>query len=423
MRRWLWLLLPLAVASAQAPPKLTLKEAEAIAGKNHPQVSAALLNALAANQVTIEVRSAFFPNFYGSVTGAGAISNSRIAAGLLNNPTVFDRFATGVTASQLLTDFGRTSNLTESARLHARAQDQTVQATRAQVLVQLDRAYYAALRAQSVLRVAEETVKARQLIVDQVTALAQSKLKSGLDVSFASVNLSEAKLLLLSAQNDIRGSFAELSTDLGFREQRTYELAEEPLPDRLPSDPAPLVDQALRDRPELAGARFNRDGAVKFARAERELSFPTISAVGAAGVVPGHDDNVHNRYSAAGVNVNIPVFNGHLFSARRAEADLRAQAAEQTIRDLENTSARDVRVAWLNASTAYERLSVTAELLNQATQALDLAQARYDLGLGNIVELSQAQLNKTSAEIASAGAKYEYQIQHAVLDYQIGALR
>ena len=62
-------------------------------------------------------------------------------------------------------------------------------------------------------------------------------------------------------------------------------------------------------------------------------------------------------------------------------------------------------------------------MLDQATQALDLAQSRYDLGLSSIVELSQAQLNKTSAEIASAGAKYDYQFQRAVLDYQIGALK
>ena len=82
-----------------------------------------------------------------------------------------------------------------------------------------------------------------------------------------------------------------------------------------------------------------------------------------------------------------------------------------------------MRVAWLNANTALQRLGVTAELLQQATQALDLAQARYDLGLGSIVELSQAQLNKTSAEIVSTSAKYEYQIQRAVLDYQTGALR
>ncbi|HYM13050.1 MAG TPA: TolC family protein [Bryobacterales bacterium] len=409
-------------AVAQPPQKLTLQQAEAIAAKNHPQVSAALLAALAANQVTTEVRSAFFPNLYGSVSGAGAINDSRIAAGLLNNPSVYNRFAAGFAVDQLVTDFGRTRNLTASASLRAQAQQETVEATHAQVLVQVDRAYFAALRAQSVLRVAQQTVAARQLIVDQVTALAQSQLKSQLDVSFAAVNLAEAKLLLLSAQNEIKSTSADLSAALGYRDQQTFDLAEEPLPGSAPSDLDQLVAGALRDRPELISARYSHEGAIRFADAEKDLLRPTISAVGVAGGIPAHAAQLSDRYSAVGVNVNIPVFNGHLFTARRAEADLRAQQAEQEIRNLENNIARDVKVAWLNANTAFQRLSLTAELLQQASLALELAQTRYELGLGSIVELSQAQLNKTSAEIAAAGAKYEYQIERSVLNYQIGAL-
>ena len=119
MRRALWLCL-CAAPLALAQDALTLAEAEAIAVKNHPQVSAALLNAAAANQVTTEVRSAFFPTVFGSVTGAGALSGSRIAAGALNNPIIYNRLAAGITVSQLVTDFGRTSNLAESSRLRAR---------------------------------------------------------------------------------------------------------------------------------------------------------------------------------------------------------------------------------------------------------------------------------------------------------------
>ena len=430
MRGWKWLL-PGALATAlvsmpvlaQTPQKLTLRQAEELAAKNHPQVSIAFLSALAANQVTTEVRSAFYPTVSGSLTGAGAINNSRITAGFLNDPTILNRVAAGFMVNQLLSDFGRTGNLTESARLGAQAQDQTAQATRAQILLQADRAYFASLRAKAVLTVAEQTVSARQLVSDQVTALAQSKLKSDLDVSFANVNLSEARLLLIDAQNQIRAASAELSAALGSRDDQTYDLAEEAMPSAPPAEPAQLIDQALRDRPELASARLRHDQALRFATAEKDLKLPTVSAVGAAGVAPIHADALSERYSAVGVNVNIPVFNGHLFSARRTEADLRAQAAEQQVRDFENAIARDVRVAWLNANTAYQRLSVTEELLRQATLAQDLAQARYDLGLGSIVELSQAQLNKTSAQITSAEARYDYQIQRSVLSYQIGALR
>jgi outer membrane protein len=149
---------------------------------------------------------------------------------------------------------------------------------------------------------------------------------------------------------------------------------------------------------------------------------PTISATGEAGLTPAYQVPLRDRYAAAGINVNIPVFNGFLYSARHQEANLRAQAADQAMRDLADRISRDVRTAWLNAGTAYQRLAVTAQFLKQAALALDLAQGRYKLGLSSIVELSQAQLNLTQAQIADTSAKYDFQIQSAGLAYQVGQL-
>jgi outer membrane protein len=333
--------------------------------------------------------------------------------------------ASGVAIGQVLTDFGRTSNLVASASHRAESQQAGAQATRAEVLLQVDRAYFAVLRSQNVLTVAQQTVAARQVVSDQVTALAASKLKSGLDVSFANVNLSEAKLLLASARNDANAAAAELAAALGYPGPQNFQLADAPMPGDLSSDVTALVAEAVRNRPELAQLRAEQSAAESFARAERALAFPTVSALAGVGVVPGRDNDqqLRGRYGALGFNVSVPIFNGHLFGARRSEAELRAQAAQKTVTDLENRVARDVQMAWLNANTAHERLGLTAELLNQATQAQDLAQTRYDLGLSSIVELSQAQLNKTSAEIAGATARYDYQLQRAVLAFQVGELK
>ena len=287
----------------------------------------------------------------------------------------------------------------------------------------MHRAYFNALRARTLLTVSEQTVAARQLIVDQVTALANSKLKSGLDVSFASVNLAEARIMLAGAKNELNAAYADLSAALGYGDRHTFDLADEPMPPPLTPDVSQLIDEALRQRPEAAALRSGESAALRFARAEKALSYPTLSAVASAGAIPGHEDALRGRYGALGFNVNIPVFNGHLYAARRTEAELKAQAAAKDLKDTENRIARDVNVAWLNADTAFQRLGLTAELLQQAAQALDLAQARYDIGLGSIVELSQAQLNKTAAEISSAAARYEYQLQYAVLDYQTGDLK
>ena len=410
-------------AMAQAPQKLTLKQAESIAIANHPQIKAASLTAAAAEQVNTEVRSVYFPQVYGNLTGVDEQSGTRLAAGALNNPLILDRFASGLAVGQLITDFGRTHRLSQSAGLRAGAEREGVVVTRADVLLLVDQAYFRTLKAQAVLTVAQQTVKERQTIADRVEALAKAKLKSGLDVSFAEVNLGQAKLLLVQAQNEIKAAYAELTRTLGYSDQREFELAEEPLPPVPAPDVLPLVAEAFRERPELVRQRFAVQAAHAFAVAERDLWFPTISAAGNFGLVPVGDPALRSSYAAGGFNVSIPVFNGKLFSARYAEANLRTQAEEQRFHDLENGVAREVRVAWLDVNTAYLRLDLTAQILDQARQALELADARYKLGLSSIVELEQAQLNETQASIDQASAKYEYAAKTASLNYAIGLLR
>jgi outer membrane protein len=409
------------------PPPLTLQDAEALAIKNHPQVQAAQLNYQASQQAVNEARASYFPTLEGDVTASQANPQARIGAGYLTMSRLWDRFGQGITLNQLITDSGRTRNLVASSRLQAQASSQTYQATRYDVLLRVNQAYFDALHAQALIKVADETVAARQLLVDQVTTLAQNKLRSQLDVSFASVNLAQAKLLQIRAQEGVDQAFAELTRALGLEQQQLYKLNEEPLPPSPSTDSAGMVAQAFQQRPELAGLRLQRESAYRFERAERDLKLPTVSLTGVGGFIP----YVHQlatvptppEYEGAAVNVEIPIFNGGLFTARREAAHYKAQAADQRVRDLEESIARDVRVALSDSQTAYHQLDVTAELLQQATMALDLAQGRYNLGLSSIVELSQAQLNLTQAEVENLGAKYDYQRAYAVLRYSTGMLR
>jgi len=409
---------------SQSPEALTLKQAEQIAITNHPQIQMAMNRATYARQEAREARSAYYPLAVGNLTAVDSQDNSRITAGALNSPHVFTKYANGFAVNQLLTDFGHTHELVKSSALHARAQQERVATSREDVLLGVDRAYFGVLKSEALLRVAQETVKERQFVTDLVTAEAKNQLKSGLDVSFAQVNLSEARLLLIQAKNSLEASYADLSAALGYAGPRTFQLAEEALPPQPPADWSELIEQALRDRPELISQRLDVNSAESYATAERDLSFPAVSAGGVAGLTPMQGTGLDSaRYAAAGVNVNIPIFNGHLFAALRAQAQAETRVQQQYLRDLTDNITRDVRTAWLDAQSAYEDLSVTEQLLEEAQKALDLAQARYKLGLSSIVELTQAQLSETSAEISEASAKYDYQTQMSLLDYQIGALR
>ena len=414
-------------ANPQNPPRLTLQQAEAIALQNHPQIQAAQHEVNYSNQQIVENRAAYSPTVTGNLTGSQGNDLARIGAGDLSASRLFNRFGQGVVVRQLVTDSGRTSNLIGSSRLQAQATAQSAQATRYDVLLQVTRSYFDVLHAQAVVKVAEQTVSARQLLSDQVTELARNSLKSQLDVSFAEVNVSQAKLLLLRAQDNVQQAFAQLGRAMGSDQPANYQLADEPLPTAPPATPDQLVAQALGNRPELASLRFSRDASYKFADAEKDLSRPTVSVLAVGGFVPFINSPAGSaipaEYEGVGANVSIPVFNGHLFSARREAALERAMESDQRLRDQQQRISRDVRVAWAGANDAYQRIDVTAQFLRQAALALDLAQGRYNLGLSSIVELTQAQLALTEAEIENLNAKYDYQTQYSALQYTQGLLR
>jgi len=237
---------------AQAPVRLTLQDAKAMALTNHPQVLGAQNEAAYTNEQVIEARAPYFPTLDADLTGSQANSLARIGAGALSASRLFNRFGQGVVFSQLVTDSGRTKNLIASSRFNAEASAQTYQATQYDVLLEVDRAYFSTLHAQAVVRIANETVAARQLLLDQVTTLANNNLRSQLDVSFADVNVSEARLLLLRAQNDVESSFADLTRALGTSQVTNYQLADELLPQSPPPRPDQLVADAHR-RPLALG--------------------------------------------------------------------------------------------------------------------------------------------------------------------------
>jgi outer membrane protein len=407
----------------QIPKQLTLAEAERVALRNHPAIGAAEFTAQAFHQRIDQAEAARFPFVTTSLTAAGAPDNSRYAAGALNNPIIYSRVATGFSVNQLLVDFGRTSRLVDSSKYSAQAEEERARMTRADVLVEVDRTYFAALRSETLLKVARQTVDARQLMVDQVSELVKAKLKSSLDQSFAMTNLAEAKLLLSSAENERLAAYANLSQALGFSSTEKIELADESMPPLEPLSITELTENALRKRPDLIAARLDIEAYRSAAAAENLARFPTVSATAGAGLIPTGVKSLSSDYAAVGLNVTLPFLNGGLYKARRNEAELRAKSAERRAKDLENRVARDINLALLDVNNALERMNLTRQFVEQASQSLELAQSRYDLGLSSIVELSQAQLVNTNAEIQAAAARFDYQTRRAVLAYRAGQLQ
>jgi len=257
------------LARQAAPPvsTLTLSQAKAYALRNNPLIRSADSTTQATESVVKEVRAARFPTVSGVATGVEAQHSTILAAGALQTSSLYSRFASGIAVSQLVTDFGRTSSLTQSADLRRKAQGSNGQAVREQILLQVEQAYFQALGGEAALRAARAAVNNRETTLRQVRALAQSSMRSTLDVRFAEVALSQAQLELYQAENLASEAQANLSAALGLDHAENFALSDEPLPTALEGDPDARIEEALRRRPELSALILTRDAAQRYARA------------------------------------------------------------------------------------------------------------------------------------------------------------
>ena len=433
----LWPVIQTASSQAQQTPLLDLNnpgtpitrsEAETLALKNNPRITASNLLALAAGQVTRQTRSNDLPQIYGQVTAEKAEDGSRIGAGSLTDSRLYTHAGAGGTLSQLITDFGHTRDLVATNKLQQKAQNKTTIATQQDVLMAADAAFYRLLNAQSLLQVAKVTVAARSNVQNLTMALTKSALKSDLDLNIASADLSQSQLLQLDAENAVASASAALAEVLAAPPETVYAAVEDstaaPPPPPASDSSAALNADAQKKRPDLQALQLNAQAYQKFARAQQLQHLPTITALATGGITPVAPDTIFvpNWYAAGGVNLSVPFFTGFRINAQAEEAKLRQKATEKQAQELSNTIARDVRVGILNAQTAFRRIAVADQFRNQTAQALALAQTRYKLGLSSIVELSQAQLQSTQAAVAAVNARYDYFLALRSLDYARGQL-
>ena len=244
-------------AQAEQGQRLTRTEAEQMAMKNNPQVSVAHLLALAQHQVVRETRAAELPTANVALTAEEAENASRISAGSLTSSRLFEHAGAGGGFTQLITDFGRTANLVASSKLQEKAQNANALATQFDIALATDQAFYNALQAQDLLKVASQNVSARQALQSQVSQMTANKLKSTLDLSFADVNLSQSKLLLLDAQTNAASSMAALDAVLGLDHEADFQLVDDlPAVQQPPADSGAVVAAESPTASRFTGHEF-----------------------------------------------------------------------------------------------------------------------------------------------------------------------
>lgn len=410
---------------SSVPTQLTIQQAEQIAIQNNPHISVRQLLARAQHQVYRETRSAYLPHVNFGAVAEDADSGSRYTFDNLRSTRLLTHFGGGLDMTQLIFDFGHTSNLIASSKLQEKEQNAHAMASELDIVLMTDQAYYDTLEAQALVKVAQQTVDTRNATDEQIAELTKNKLRSDIDQAFSTENVARAKLLLLDAQDQYNKDLNELTSLLGFDHPLQYTLvtndADLPLP---PPDQDALVQVALKQRPDLIELDYDQKAAQKYSRAEWDQLLPSLHTIGVVGLTPIRDPQYFNSnwFGAIGLDLRVNIFNGFLYTSQAHAADARAKADQESQRDLRDNVVKGVRDAWLQSNTSYKKIAVTQQLLKASNLALRLAQARYKLGLSSIVELSDTQLEQTRAAIENINARVEYQLSLAALNYQLGNL-
>jgi len=420
----------LAVLLAQAAPArvLTLGEAVQVAQERQPQLRAAHASTQAAEGRVEQSRSGLLPQLSATADYQRSTTNFVFRPGGIPRPgqetnwTSVNFFDSSVTLSQLLWDFGQTSNRWRSSQASARATADQERSTAYQVVLQVRVAFFNAVAFKELLGVARETLANQRKHLDQIEGFVQEGTRAPIDLSQARADFANAEVQAINAVNAYQRSKLLLNQAMGVEGALDYDVANDALPPLPGEDGAlePLLANALAARPEIASATEQVRAQHLLIRSARGAYAPSISA--GAGIVQATTtgSNYVGWNAAAGVTLTWNIFQGGLTkgTVHEAEANLGFAAAQLDV--LRQQVRVDVDQALLAIRAAKAALSSANDALVAARQRLTLAEGRYQNGSGSVIELGDAQIAAANAAAQVVQTRFQLATARAQLLWAVG---
>jgi outer membrane protein len=412
-----------AAAEAPAPTPLvqkTLAECIAIALEHHPTIKAATATVDAANEQIWVATAPYLPQVnagylarrqqtsISAQTGTSGVSQIRI-----NN-----FYSTGVNFSQLLFDFGQNLALIRSAQASARSADDNRTNTRDTVILNVQQSYFNVLATRRLLGVADETVRQTSKQLEQAQGRHDVGVAPKFDVTTAEVNLATAQLNQVSARNNVAVARDTLVNALGINGTLDFDVVDTLGKDRVHMGEDEALAIAYDHRPDLQSTIEQENAQQEQVTSLQRQYFPTVTSNGQYNWV-GTDYPLQDTWSI-GASVNLSILSGGLTRAQVAQAKANLDVLKFNEEALRQNIALQVRQAVLNVQQAVESIVVAEKGQQEARENLDIAEGRYTIGIGNIIELTIAQASLTSAEANYVQALYSYQTSVAQLENAIG---
>ncbi len=416
--------LPPLAEPARALPGRTLEECVQIALERHPRLGSARAEMEAGRQRVRQNIAPYLPQLDGGASVSRRKRSAAQATGLPGTgvggaaPAPFTYYSTALSLSQILFDFGRNLDAIQAASLREDSLIADAITQREVIVRDVKQAYFDLLAARRLRDVAEEVLHSNQRQLDQARGRYDVGFATKLDVTRSEVLVANAELDLLTARNSVLVAEQTLRNAMGLTEPLDFDPVDvlEARPFEMEEERALAI--ALENRSELASVRALRRAAEEDASSRWKEHLPDLA--GAANIDwSGSSSPLRDSWNLAAI-VSVPIFSGGLIDARVGEARANALALSFEEQALAQDVALEVRRAVLELGRAREAIGVSERARTQARENLELAEGRYEAGVGNVIELVDAQVQRASAEAAYVRSLYAFQTAVAELERSIG---
>jgi len=415
------------------PPQgkpLNLEQCIELALKYQPNLHASQASIEAQKARAEQALAAYYPqiNFnasYNTATNNFLTVGGGTAGFTRNNGgwTFFDIFAMGPTLNQLIYDFGRTANTVKISRENTRASELDRDTVRLNVVLNVKQAYYSVLQALALIQVAEETLNQNQKRLEQAKGFYEAGTRPKIDVTNAEVNLANVQLALIRAKNGYHVARAALNNAMGLREDLQFAI--ERIGEIRPQLPAmdSILDSAYARRPEilqLKAKQRGQEGAIDLARSGY---YPILSGNASHLWRTNQPFNDLQWDWSLGATLTVPIFSGFSTPNQIVEAKAILKNLEAQEESLRQNIRLEAEQAYIGLKEAIESIAVTEKSVSQAKENYDLASGRYQVGVGQPLEITDAEVLLANSRASYINALYNYKVAEARIDKAMGITR
>jgi outer membrane protein len=409
--------------------ELTLEEAVNIGMENAPKIVARIGDYVASQQRVNQALAPLLPQLTASGSYGRARSISQLSGASLTN----DFGSTSVTASQLLFDFGRTWAAKDVAKSSAEALKEVLEAQKLDISQLVKTQYYTLLLSKRLVEVNVTALDRAEVNLRSAQGFFQVGTQPKSFVTRAEVDVANGRVNVIRAQNAVSLARVALNTAMGISVNAPTEVKDTLAYQPFPMDRQALVGEALKNRPEYRQIKAQADAADAFVRQTFRDFFPNLVGSGTYGItgVTGGIAVAGTSRSASGftdygnewqvgISLNWSIFDGGGKIARYKEAKANLEASQARVRDTELQVWQSVEQSYLNLGEAEERIGAARKAVESAEENYQLARGRFDAGVANIIELTDAQLALTQAQSTEAQALSDYRVAIANLERSLG---